>query len=215
LRAIFPSELTVLDFITRTTSREGRNLWSSSVCSFLQSLVTSLEAHTYFSTSSSWTIPVYVFVLMLEATFHNHIKPQAKLKFWRNEPRFQACAATLMRSALFWGITRRHMVFVCRRFGTTCRSHLQGSRARVFFFSDCWPSSVETKLNLRLCETNVNCDSIKGFTCLLHCTYSCDWFEYRCVVWEIFFSFDIVIGNILKTERVSIPNYKAQNLKQI
>jgi hypothetical protein len=29
----------------------------------------------------------------------------------------------LMRSALFWDITRRRVVIVYRRFGTTCRSH--------------------------------------------------------------------------------------------
>jgi hypothetical protein len=32
-----------------------------------------------------------------------------------------------MRSTLFWDITRRHVVIVYRRFGTTYPSHLQGS----------------------------------------------------------------------------------------
>jgi hypothetical protein len=36
----------------------------------------------------------------------------------------------LMRSALFWGITRRRVVIFCRRLGTSYRSHLQGSRVR-------------------------------------------------------------------------------------
>jgi hypothetical protein len=36
----------------------------------------------------------------------------------------------LIRSALFWNITRRHVVIGSRRFGTTYRSHLQGSRVR-------------------------------------------------------------------------------------
>jgi hypothetical protein len=35
----------------------------------------------------------------------------------------------VMRSALFWGITQRRMVILCRRFGTRYRSHLQGSRS--------------------------------------------------------------------------------------
>jgi hypothetical protein len=37
----------------------------------------------------------------------------------------------LMRSALFWDITRRRVVIVYRRFGTTYRTHLHGSRVRV------------------------------------------------------------------------------------
>ena len=36
----------------------------------------------------------------------------------------------LLRSALFWDITRRHVVIVYRRFETTYPSHLQGSRIR-------------------------------------------------------------------------------------
>jgi hypothetical protein len=46
-----------------------------------------------------------------------------------HETRFQASATMLTRSALFWGITQRRMVNICRRFGTTYRSHLQGSRS--------------------------------------------------------------------------------------
>jgi hypothetical protein len=34
-----------------------------------------------------------------------------------------------LRSALFWGITLRRGVILYRRFGTTYRSHLQGSRS--------------------------------------------------------------------------------------
>jgi hypothetical protein len=34
-----------------------------------------------------------------------------------------------MRSALYWDITRRRVVIVYRRFETTYRYHLQGSRA--------------------------------------------------------------------------------------
>jgi hypothetical protein len=46
-------------------------------------------------------------------------------------PWFQASAAVLMRSALFWGVTQHRMVILYRRFGT-CRSHLQGSRSPRF-----------------------------------------------------------------------------------
>jgi hypothetical protein len=41
---------------------------------------------------------------------------------------FWVSAAMFMRSALFWDITRRCVVIVYRRFGTTYRSHLQVSR---------------------------------------------------------------------------------------
>jgi hypothetical protein len=41
----------------------------------------------------------------------------------------QASAAMLIRSALFWGIKHRRMVIFYWRFGTTYRSHLQGSRS--------------------------------------------------------------------------------------
>jgi hypothetical protein len=41
---------------------------------------------------------------------------------------FQASAAMLMRCALFWDVTQCHVVIVYRRFGTTYRSHSQGSR---------------------------------------------------------------------------------------
>jgi hypothetical protein len=41
---------------------------------------------------------------------------------------FQASAAMLIISALFWDITRSRAVIVYRRFGITCRSHLHGSR---------------------------------------------------------------------------------------
>jgi hypothetical protein len=37
----------------------------------------------------------------------------------------------LMRSALFWDITRCRVVIVYRCFGKTYRSHLHGSRRRV------------------------------------------------------------------------------------
>ena len=45
-------------------------------------------------------------------------------------PLFQASAAMLMVSALFWDIMRRRVLIVYRRFGT-CRSRLHGSRVRV------------------------------------------------------------------------------------
>jgi hypothetical protein len=40
----------------------------------------------------------------------------------------------LIRSSLFWDITRRRVVIVYRRFGITYRPHLQGSRVE-----DSWP----------------------------------------------------------------------------
>jgi len=38
----------------------------------------------------------------------------------------------LERTALFWVITQRVVVISSRRFGTNYRSHLQGSRIRVY-----------------------------------------------------------------------------------
>jgi hypothetical protein len=37
----------------------------------------------------------------------------------------------LMKYVVFWGITRRRVVIVYRRFGTTYRSHPRGSRVLV------------------------------------------------------------------------------------
>jgi hypothetical protein len=51
------------------------------------------------------------------------------IKHW-----FQASAAMLMKSAVFWSITRHRVVIVYRHFGTTYRSHHHGSKFRVVFF---------------------------------------------------------------------------------
>jgi hypothetical protein len=42
--------------------------------------------------------------------------------------KFQASAANQLSTALFWVITQRVVAISYRRFGTTYRSHLQGSR---------------------------------------------------------------------------------------
>jgi hypothetical protein len=57
---------------------------------------------------------------------------------------FEASAAMLIRSALFWGIRQHRMVILCRRFGTTYRSHLQGSRSprRVYSSWTSWPLNM-------------------------------------------------------------------------
>jgi hypothetical protein len=44
---------------------------------------------------------------------------------------FQTSTAMYMRSELFWNNTQRRVVILYRRFGTTHRSHLQGSRSRI------------------------------------------------------------------------------------
>jgi hypothetical protein len=46
-----------------------------------------------------------------------------------------------LRSALFWDIKRRRVVIIYRRFGTTYRSHLQGSRVQTLdpnIPEECW-----------------------------------------------------------------------------
>jgi hypothetical protein len=52
----------------------------------------------------------------------DHFWTKVKILAW-----FQASAAMQMRSALFRDLTRRRLVILYRRFGTTCRSKLQGS----------------------------------------------------------------------------------------
>jgi hypothetical protein len=52
--------------------------------------------------------------------------PVVQLQPWKHEQN-----VFVMRSALFWDITRRHVVIVYRRFGTTYRSHLYGSEVRI------------------------------------------------------------------------------------
>jgi hypothetical protein len=66
-------------------------------------------------------------------------------------PWFQASATMLMRSALFCDITRHRVVIVYRHFGTTYRSHLQGSGVREE--KDSWPLKTRP-----ICcpETSVN-----------------------------------------------------------
>jgi len=39
-----------------------------------------------------------------------------------------------LRTALFWVITQRVVVIYCWRFGTTYRSHPQGTRTKISWF---------------------------------------------------------------------------------
>jgi hypothetical protein len=60
-----------------------------------------------------------------------------------------------MRSALFWNITQRRLVFLCQRFGTTCRSYIQGARSlrrRGFLLGPLWPLKMGP---IRCAETSV------------------------------------------------------------
>jgi len=47
-----------------------------------------------------------------------------------------------MTSALFWDFTQRRMVIPYRRFGTTYRSHPQGSRRPTRLTWTSWPSKM-------------------------------------------------------------------------
>jgi hypothetical protein len=72
-----------------------------------------------------WTVQIVQFIFL----------------FW-----FQASAAMLIKCAVFWGITRRRVVIVYRRFRTTYRSHPHRC-------SDSWPM----RMGLICCpETSVN-----------------------------------------------------------
>jgi hypothetical protein len=59
----------------------------------------------------------------------------------------------LMKSVVFWVITRRRVVIIYRRFGTTYRSHPHGSR-----FQDSFPLGILTREDGTdtLSETSVN-----------------------------------------------------------
>ena len=50
---------------------------------------------------------------------YGHLGPRAHNRVCRNGGKY----------ALFWDITRRRVVFLCRRFGTRYRSHLQGVKS--------------------------------------------------------------------------------------
>jgi hypothetical protein len=63
--------------------------------------------------------------------FMRHIYTEIYLLFM-----IQDNAATLMRSAIFWGITQRRMVIFYRRFGTPYGSHLQGSSVQRQSFTN-------------------------------------------------------------------------------
>jgi hypothetical protein len=53
-----------------------------------------------------------------------------------NLRRFQASAAKQVSTALFWVITQRVVVISYRRFGTTYRSHLQGSKIQNITYNE-------------------------------------------------------------------------------
>ena len=59
------------------------------------------------------------------STYSCYTRNSRKYHAW-----FQASASVQIRFALFWDVTQRRVVIPCRRFGTACRSHLQGSWGR-------------------------------------------------------------------------------------
>jgi hypothetical protein len=63
---------------------------------------------------------------------------------------FQASAAILMKSALFWGVTQSQVVILYWRFRTMYRSHLQVSKSPLHWTS--WPFKMGP---IRCTETSV------------------------------------------------------------
>jgi hypothetical protein len=105
-------------------------VWSACCCQ-RQTLSTS----RLYLTSD--TCPVFRSVLL------QYVK---KLNTW-----FQAYAAMLMKSVVFWVITRRRVVIIYRRFGTTYRSHLHGSRFQEEFLLESWTGfQIKYWLTLKL-----------------------------------------------------------------
>ena len=82
IRATCPAHRILLDFITRTIFDEEYRPLSSSLCSFLHSVVTSsllgpnILLYTLFSNTLSLVLPS-----MWATKFHTHTKQQAKLQF--------------------------------------------------------------------------------------------------------------------------------------
>jgi hypothetical protein len=89
---------------------------------------------------------------MLQINFPTHRKTRVRIMIYKihcfhfkirhgktRDPKtlFQAPATMLIKSVVFWVITRRHVVIIYRRFGTTYRSHLHGSRFQVVKKA-CW-----------------------------------------------------------------------------
>jgi hypothetical protein len=80
----------------------------------------------------------------------------------------------MLSSALFWDVTQRIIVIHYRRFGTTSRSHLQGSRFKNLFLDFLpledgnyhytlrfIPTERSTLLPRDECLTHVTCDWVK------------------------------------------------------
>jgi hypothetical protein len=64
----------------------------------------------------------------------------------------------MLRSAFLWDITQRRMVILYQRFGTTYRSHLQGSRSprrrNLDFFTLGNGTDTSVKIAIRRCEVS-------------------------------------------------------------
>jgi len=77
---------------------------------------------------------------------------------------FQTSAATYMRTALPLAVTQRVVVILCPRFGTTHRSHLQGSRILGFMTledgADKLFQSVGKELSLHAAQWPKVCSSL-------------------------------------------------------
>jgi len=70
-------------------------------------------------------------------TCNTHISKARKSSIIRHtNKRLQASAAKKLKTPLFWAITKRVVVISYRRFGTTYRSHLQGSGTRSFWIPE-------------------------------------------------------------------------------
>jgi hypothetical protein len=80
---------------------------------------------------------------------------------------FWSIGAVNLRTALFWVITQGVMVISYRRFGTTCRPHLQGSRIQKIF---CCPNTGCVGVLLCPAITTVTISSITVRLSLQRCT---------------------------------------------
>jgi hypothetical protein len=82
---------------------------------------------------------------------------------------------SVISTALFWDITGRHLVIVYRRFGTTYRSHVHGSRvgllSNITAGNNVWSDTADVISHTRMALPMTAADSSRGlYYTAIYCT---------------------------------------------